>query len=190
MSIDTPLFCGRLVCLEPIDHEKDPAIVSGWSHDTEYMRMMYLEPARPLSTWQVKKGQDEMEKSIEEGKNAVHFRIHTCQDGRLVGLAELIWISWSNAQGHIRLGIGLAEDRRKGYGSEALELLVCYAFEELNLYRLTALIPEYNQAAAGLFKKHGFREEVRRRKALERDACRWDLVHYGLLAAEWEGRQK
>ncbi len=64
-----------------------------------------------------------------------------------------------------------------------------YAFDELNLYRLTALIPEYNAAAGIFFRRFGFVEEVRRRKALERDARRWDLLHYGLLAKEWKERQ-
>jgi RimJ/RimL family protein N-acetyltransferase len=190
MSIENPLFQGRSIRLEPMDHEKDAAIVSGWTHDFEFMRMMYTEPAYPLSPWQVKKSMDEMEKSIEEGKNIFHFRIHTLQDDRLIGFVELTWISWTNAQGFIRLGIGESEYRRKGYGSEALAMILRYAFDELNLYRLTANIPEYNAVAEHLFQRFGFIEEVRRRQAIERDARRWDLIHYGLLAREWKERQK
>ncbi len=65
-------------------------------------------------------------------------------------------------------------------------MLIRYAFRELNLHRLTAIIPVYNAAALGLFSKHGFVEEVRRRKALHRDGKRWDLLHLGLLAGEWK----
>ncbi|MBM3151266.1 MAG: GNAT family N-acetyltransferase [Chloroflexi bacterium] len=186
MSIDTPLFEGRLVRLGTIDHEKDPAIVSAWSHDTGFMRMMYLEPARPLSTWQAKKKLEELEKSLEEDKNACHFRIRTLAEERLIGFAELTWISWSNGSAFVRLGIGAPEERRKGCGREALALLLRYAFSELNLHRLTAVIQEYNLPAIGLFKSCGFTEEVRRRQALERDSRRWDLLHFGLLAAEWK----
>ena len=189
MSINLPLFVGNLVRLGPIDHEKDPEIVSRWTHDAGFMRMMYTEPARPLPPWSVKKKLEELEKSIEEDKNLFHFRIHTRDDDRLVGLAELTWISWSNASGFIRLGIGAPEDRRKGYGHETLGLLLRYAFAELNLYRLTAVIPEYNTAALALFQSFGFTEEVRRRQALERDSRRWDLLHFGLLAEEWREAQ-
>ncbi|MFH2103947.1 MAG: GNAT family protein [Chloroflexota bacterium] len=186
MSIATPLFQGQLIHLGQIDHEKDPEIVSRWSHDAGFMRMMYTEPARPLSPWQVKKKLEELEKSIEEDKNTFHFRIRTLTDDRLMGFIELTWISWSNSNGYIRLGIGAPEDRCKGYGREALSLLLRYAFVELNLHRLTAVIPDYNLPALALFKSAGFAEEVRRRLALERDSRRWDLLHFGLLAGEWK----
>jgi RimJ/RimL family protein N-acetyltransferase len=190
MSIDTPLFDGKLVRLGPIDHEKDPEIVSRWTHDGGFMRMMYTDPLRPLSAWQVKKKLEELEKSIEENKNIYHFRIRTKSDDRLVGFAELLWISWTNLCGYIRLGIGAPEDLRKGYGRETLSLLLRYAFDELNLYRLSAVIPEYNLPALSLFKSFGFIEEVRRRQALERDGRRWDSLDYGLLAEEWKERRK
>ena len=190
MSIQAPLFEGSLIRLGPIDHEKDPEIVSRWTHDAGFMRMMYTDPARPLSPWQVKKKLEELEKSLEEDKNSFHFRIRTKDDDRLVGFAELTWIAWTNRIGSIRLGIGAPEDRRKGYGREVLGLLLRYAFAELNLHRLTAVIPEYNTPALGLFTGFGFIEEVRRRQALERDGRRWDLLHFGLLADEWKENQK
>jgi len=190
MSIDNLLFESRLIRLGPIDHEKDPEIVSRWTHNAGFMRMMYTDPARPLSVWQVKKKLEDLEKSIEEDKNLFHFRIRTMSDDRLVGFAELSWISWTNASGYIRLGIGASEDQRQGYGRESLSLLLGYAFTELNLYRLTALIPEYNLPALALFKSFGFIEEVRRRQALERDSRRWDLLQFGLLADEWKEKRK
>ena len=64
-------------------------------------------------------------------------------------------------------------------------MVLRYAFDECNLYRLTALSPEYNQAALHVFKKVGFIEEVRRREALWRDGCRWDLIHLGILNGDW-----
>ena len=190
MSMDTPLFDGSLVHLGPIDHEKDPETVSRWTHDAGFMRMMYTEPMRPLAPGQVKKELEKLEKSLEEERNLFHFRIRSRSDDRLLGFAELAWISWTNASGFIRLGIGAAEDRRKGYGRATLGLLLRYAFVELNLYRLTALIPEYNLPALALFKEFGFTEEVRRRQALERDGRFWDLLHFGLLTDEWKEKQK
>jgi RimJ/RimL family protein N-acetyltransferase len=190
MSIDTPLFEGSLIRLGQIDHETDPEIVSCWSHDAGFMRMMYTDPMRPLAPWQVKKEMEKLEKSLEEERNLFHFRIRARKDGRLLGIAEINRISWTNGTGFIRLGIGTPADRRQGYGCEALGMLLYYAFVELNLYRLTANIPAYNHPALALFKGFGFREEVRRRQALDRDCRYWDLLHFGLLADEWKERQK
>jgi RimJ/RimL family protein N-acetyltransferase len=190
MSIDTPLFDGSLIRLGQIDHEKDPEVVARWTHNAGFMRMMYTDPMRPQAPWQVKKKLEELEKSIEENRNLFHFRIRARIDDRLLGFAELYWISWSNGTGLVRLGIGDPTDWHKGYGRETLSLLLRYAFAELNLYRLTALIPEYNLPALALFKSFGFSEEVRRRQALERDCRFWDLLQYGLLADEWKEMQK
>ena len=188
MSISTPLFEGTLVRLGPIDHEKDPEVVSRWTHDAGFMRMMYIDPMRPLSPWQVKKELEKLEKSLEEDRTLFHFRIRARKDDRLLGFAEIQWISWNNASGYLRLGIGDPADRRQGYGAETLGLLLYYAFTELNLYRLSALIPAYNLPALALFQAFGFREEVCRRQALERDCQFWDLLTYGILAEEWKER--
>jgi RimJ/RimL family protein N-acetyltransferase len=69
-------------------------------------------------------------------------------------------------------------------------MLLGYAFDELNLYRLTAVVPEYNQAALRLFENAGFVQEVRRREAINRDGRRWDLFHLGLLESEWKGNTR
>ena len=61
-----------------------------------------------------------------------------------------------------------------------------YAFAELNLYRLSAVVGDDNPGALRFFKRHGFMEEVRRRKALLRDGQTWDLVHLGILRDEWQ----
>jgi RimJ/RimL family protein N-acetyltransferase len=190
MNIDTPLFEGKLICLAPIDHERDPEIVSGWSHNAAYLRMLDPKPARPLSQVQVKKQYEAVEKEIEESKNLFYFAIHSLptegQPERLLGFVKLGWIDWAHGNGVIQIGIGDPSDWGKGYGSDTLRLIMRFAFSELNLHRLTARVPEYNLAALALFRKTGFVEEVRRREAFQRDARRWDDIHLGLLAADWQ----
>ena len=84
------------------------------------------------------------------------------------------------------MGIGDSEDRRCGYGTQVLGLLLRFAFDELNLYRLTARVQEYNEGALRLLQKAHFSEEVRRRQALQRFGRYWDLLLLGLLREEWK----
>ena len=185
LTIQTPLFEARDIRLGPIDHEKDPVVESAWTQDSEFMRLMELKPVRPLAPSMVKKGYESLEKEIEEDKNLFYFTIRARKDDRLVGKAVLEWIDWTNGNGYLRLGIGSSQDRGRGIGSQALELLLRFAFAELNLFRVTIVIPEYNQAALGLVRKFLFVEEVRRRQAILRDDHTWDLLVYGLLRSEW-----
>ncbi|MEI6883418.1 MAG: GNAT family N-acetyltransferase [Bacteroidota bacterium] len=60
---------------------------------------------------------------------------------------------------HMRAGIGILvrdEYRKNGYASEALEILIRYAFEVLNLKQLYSNITPVNTASLSLFEKFGF----------------------------------
>ena len=85
----------------------------------------------------------------------------------------------------LKMAIGDPAERGKGYGSDALQLILRFAFRELNLYRLSAVVGEDNPAALRFFMQYGFVEEVRRRKALMRDGQTWDSIHLGMLRDEW-----
>ena len=190
MNIDKPLFYGNLICLASIDHEKDAEIETKWTHEAAYMRMISPGTVRPLAPTQIRKKYEAIEKQIENDKNMFYFTIRKLSDDRLIGFARINRIEWSNGTGDIQLGIGNHEDCRHGFGSEALQLMLRYAFDELNLHRLSALVPEYNGLALGFFKKAGFVEEVRRRQALNRDGRRWDFIHLGLLGSEYVSLQE
>lgn len=189
-DIQTQLFDGQNIRFGPIDHEKDAEIESKWTHDSDFMRMMEITPARPLSAAMVKKQYEKLEKQMDEDKNLYYFTIRARDDDHLVGKAAIQWIEWSNGNGFLRLGIGTAEDRRKGYGTQALGMLLRFAFAELNLFRVSAIVPEYNEGAIALLKKFDFLQEVCRRKSLERDGRRWDLYVFGLLRDEWQVRNQ
>ena len=61
---------------------------------------------------------------------------------------------------HLRAGIGIliqqSKDRNKGIGSEALQLLIDYAFSQLQLHQLYANIGTDNEVSLQLFSKFGF----------------------------------
>lgn len=185
-DIQTQLFEGQDIRFGPIDHEKDPEIESRWTHDSDFMRMMEVAPARPMSAAVVKKQYEKLEKQMEESKNLYYFAIRAREDDHLIGKAAVQWIEWANGNGFLRLGIGAAQDRNKGYGTQALQMLLRFAFAELNLFRVSAIVPEYNTGAIALMKKFAFVQEVSRRKSLERDGRRWDLYVFGLLKDEWQ----
>jgi RimJ/RimL family protein N-acetyltransferase len=186
MDLENPLFEGKLICLAPIDPEKDAGTESRWTHDAEYLRLVKAEIAKPLSPEEVKKEYEKIQKSMDEDKNQFYLTIRSRSDERLLGFARIYSILWTTGYAALQLGIGDPQDRRQGFGTEALGLLLRYAFGELNLFRLTALVPEYNTPAQKFFEKSGFILEVRRRQALHRDNRRWDMLHLGLLRDEWQ----
>lgn len=184
-TIETQLFEAQDVRLGPLDLETHPAVESRWTHDAEFMRLMELSPSLPLSPVMVKKQYEAIEKEMDAQKDLFYFTIRAREDDRLIGKALIEYVDWSSGNGYIRLGIGEATSRRKGYGSQALGLLLQYAFCDLNLFRVTAVVPVYNEGAMRLFQKFGFMEETRRSNALYRDGKFWDVIGFGLLVSEW-----
>jgi RimJ/RimL family protein N-acetyltransferase len=176
------LFEGNLIKLTALDPEKDADILANWTRDPEFLHLYQLEPARPLSKSQVKQKIEADEKS---DNNRFLFAIRRVIDDRMVGTALLKWIEYSNGIAWLELGIGELSDRGKGYGREALRLILGYAFDELNLHSLMIMLPEYNQSGRLLLESEGFCVEVNQRKALLRNGQRFDLLVMGLLAKTW-----
>lgn len=179
------LFEGQLVRFAPPDAERDAEIVSKWSHDPEYLRLLSADVARPLSPFQIKKQYEEWEKDVEK-HTAFNFAVRLKADDRLIGFARLYRVEWAHATASVQIGLGDRNDRCQGYGTETLRMLLRYAFDELNLYRLSAATTEYNTGAIRFLERAGFVVEVRRRQAIQRDGRRWDAVMLGLLRDEWK----
>ena len=184
MDITTSLYTGKLVRLTRIDMDKDPEILAEWSREATLARMLNQTPARPLATEQIKKRLEKIEKEMDEGHDSFYFHLRPLGEEKLVGWGKIYWILWPSQIGNLQLAIGPTE-QNKGYGTEALHLFLRLAFDELNLHRLTVILPEYNLKGIELAKKFGFSEEVRRREVIFRDGRRWDSLHLGLLRPEW-----
>jgi RimJ/RimL family protein N-acetyltransferase len=169
----------------PIDYETHPDIESKWTQDAAFMRLMELKPVRPLSPAMIRNEYEAIERDMAERRNQFYFTIRTHEEDRFIGKALIEMVDWTTGNGYIRLGIGEPKYRGRGLGSQALGLLLRIAFEELDLHRVTAVIPAYNECAIRLARKFRFVEESRRRKALYHSGEFWDIIGFGLLKDEW-----
>jgi RimJ/RimL family protein N-acetyltransferase len=179
----TNLLTGNRVRLTAINAEKDAEIMARWFHDSEYSQLFDLVAARVFSTKQVK---EFAEKEMEPEKpNTFHFAIRALADDRLVGTTDLSIISWTNGDGWVGVGIGERALWGKGYGTDALRVLLRFAFTELNLHRVSLEVFEYNPRAIRAYEKCGFVIEGRARNALNHNGRRWDELFMGVLREDW-----
>jgi RimJ/RimL family protein N-acetyltransferase len=181
--IQTQLFEGANLSLTPVRPSKDAPTVSGWTYSLDVARRLGQDPARPIGTNRVKKWFDTMEEEVGK-QNAFFFCIRLREQKLLVGLLRISRISWSHGNAEIDLTIA-DPAKRKLHGPESLELALRYAFQELNLFRLTAAIPSHDVDTANLFESAGFQREVTRRQAVFFGGRLWDEFMYGLLHSEW-----
>ena len=105
---------------------------------------------------------------------------------RLIGLIGLHTVFWLHREAFMGIQIGEREYWSKGYGTDALRVLLRYAFNELSLARISLSVLEGNARAMRSYEKCGFKYEGRERQAWIYDGRRWDEVYMGLLREEWQ----
>lgn len=85
------------------------------------------------------------------------------------------------------IGLSLAEEfRGKGYGGEAINWVLDWAFEHAGLHRIGLSAFSYNHNALKLYRKLGFVEEGREREAVFQNRAWHDVVLLSMLEHEWE----
>ena len=174
------LFRGRLVRLVA-PSERDAPVLARWSEDGNYLRAVDSDFARPLSPEEAA-----LRLNPEQADpNKVEFHLRTLADDRLIGFVALHSIEWNNGAGLLAVGIGEPEYRGKGYGTDAIRLLLRFAFHELNLYRIGLDVIATNTQAIHVYERLGFQHEGRMRGAVLRDGRRTDRIFMGILRDEW-----
>lgn len=181
MTESENLFAGTLVRLVAPSIE-DAAILARWSEDASYLRAMDTAYARPLSEQQLAKRLDPDQRDA----NWIEFHLRTVKDDKLIGFVALHTIEWNNATAMLSMGIGEPAYRGKGFGTEALRLVLNYAFAELNLFRVGLDVIATNDRAVHVYEKLGFQREGIMRRAVHREGRRHDVLHMGLLRDEWK----
>lgn len=181
------LFRGELVRLVTADPQDVAQAFSRWQRDSEFWRLLASEAAYPYSVRAIKAW---IEKDQQQDPPPfAMFLIRTLEDDRLIG--DIGLDSVRNGHGDTFVGIGIGERQYwgKGYGSDAMRLVLRYAFTELNLHRVSLDVFEYNPRAMRSYEKVGFKHEGRLRGVLHRAGRRWDLIFMGILREEWEAQQ-
>lgn len=180
------LLRGNLVRLTREEPETVARLESQWSVDSEYWRLLDWDPARRFS---VKTVQKWIEKQ-HENEDGFAFSIRALADDRIIGGIGLDGIRWTHGDAFVGIGLGDREYWGKGYGTDAMRVILHYAFDELNLRRVTLDVFEYNPRGVRSYEKVGFVVEGRERGLILREGRRWDVIYMGILREEWEQREK
>ena len=117
-----------------------------------------------------------LDRAMNPDANERHFAIERKDDRSHVGNASIHDIDWVSRIGSFGLFIGEPAAWNRGFGSDAIQTLVRFAFDEMNLVKLRINVFDYNERAKHVLLGHGFVEEGKLMREFYREGAYHDIV--------------
>jgi RimJ/RimL family protein N-acetyltransferase len=176
---------GERVLLRPRRREDLKRLIQ-FTNDPEFKRLIGDWPFEPQTLERIERRfDDEMREGERDGPR---FAIEA--DGQYLGFAFLYDIAEASGVCWISIGIGDSAYLGKGYGREALALLLDYAFRIRNLRRACLHVSAFNERAIRAYRALGFVEEGRLRQHEWDGAEYGDVLSMALMRDDWQTRQQ
>ncbi len=170
---------GKRCYLSPVDPD-DHELFAAWQNDLEVTE--HLQASTQVVTLGSEKAA--MEKRAQEH----NYEIVDLATDKAIGLVGFVRLDPLNRSGKLRIFIGDKSYLGKGYGREALLLLLAYAFDYLNLNSLLLTVREDNARAVACYKAVGFKPAGRYRQSIIRNGRFYDELVMDILAEEFNRR--
>ena len=171
------MIVGERIILREVEGE-DLDLIVKWRNDPEILKWLFSY--LPLSKVKQRKW---YEKYLDDNTQQT-FIIEVNEEKTPIGTIGLTDIDYKNQKGELAIIIGEKDYLGKGLGEECLNLLVKFAFDELNLRKLKALVFSDNDTAIKLYEKCGLKEEGVLKEEIFKQGTFKDVVLMSILSSE------
>lgn len=176
------MFKGTNIQLRGFELE-DAATIIKYYNNLDVRR--FLDHPFPLSLQDAEAWIRNTWETSKKGK-AYFFAIALKETNQLIGTCGLFALSRINRKAELMIVIYNKEYWGKGFGTEAIQLLLNYGFKQLNLNRILLFSHDDNTRAQHIYEKIGFKPGGKRRQASYFEGAYHDLLLYDLLASEFQ----
>jgi RimJ/RimL family protein N-acetyltransferase len=176
-----PFLIGKRVQLRPLTDEDAPYLAD-WINDPEIRRLVLSRFAKSIKDekeWLASMSSTGTPQNIALG-------VEVKRGKRLIGTVGLHTIDWVQRRAMTGILIHPLAFRGKGYGTEAKNLMLDYAFGELGMLSLWALALEGNAASIRALLKQGYKRSGVHRKSTLVQGVWVDAIYFDILREEWE----
>jgi RimJ/RimL family protein N-acetyltransferase len=162
----------------------DMELYRRWIDNPEVMHFMEMG-WRPASDADL----DATFRSMAEDRDTIVFVIEDRSSGAPVGTCGLYAIQWIARRAQFNILIGEPSSWNKGFGTEAAQLILEYAFDRLNLESVFLGVNAENHRAVASYEKAGFVREGIRRRLVFRNGRYYDSLMMSVLQDEYRTRR-
>jgi RimJ/RimL family protein N-acetyltransferase len=167
---------GKKCYLSPISID-DAEKYCEWLNDNEITKNLKIY--NQIFTIQKEK---ELLRALSDDNN---FAIIDSLNNKLIGNCGFFDVCHLNRHAEVGIFIGDKNYHNKGFGTEALSLLLHFGFSALNLHNVLISTYEYNLGALKCYKKIGFKTMGTRREATIRDLKKHNEIWMDILPDEF-----
>ncbi|SES61722.1 Protein N-acetyltransferase, RimJ/RimL family [Oceanobacillus limi] len=178
------MFSSNRIALRKVE-KKDIEQYHSWRNNTEVM--VSTNPS--LDQYSLEDTREFVEEVLINSTSSKSYIIMETEKDTPIGITSLINIDYKNRNAECIIDIGETEYWGQGYATEALHILIHYAFQELHLHRISLRVFAFNEKAIHLYQKLGFQKEGTSRQALYRNGQWHDIIHMGMLAEEYRKKE-
>jgi RimJ/RimL family protein N-acetyltransferase len=108
------------------------------------------------------------------------------QGGVHIGAINLHRVHAEDRKAALGIIIGAKECWGRGYGGDAIDTLLRFAFHEMNLNRVWLTVTAGHERGIACYRRCGFREEARQRQGFYKHGRYWDFLVMGILRREFD----
>jgi len=173
------MYTGKLVQLRAYEKE-DIEAAKNYINDPEIKH--YLHPGVPFPV--TLSDETKFIEGISAFKDNYSFAIDTLE-GHYIGGCGLNKVDWKNRVAEVGIFIGDKDYWGKGYGSDAMKVLIDFIFNEMNLNRIMLNVYGFNERAIKSYIKCGFVKEGVLRQALFKGGQYHDEIIMSILREEY-----
>jgi RimJ/RimL family protein N-acetyltransferase len=180
------IWQGKIVRLRSFKLE-DAEILAQLPQDTEADAFANRAQLPAEQTLESKQNylQSQIKFTADEKDDSCQLAIEALDSNKLVGLVGMYKTNRRTRVAWLNIRVYSSAERGKGYGGEAILILLNYFFNELDYFRVTLNVFAPNIRAHNLYKKVGFVEEARLRQPSIYQGRREDEFLMGILKDEF-----
>ena len=176
---DRPVFCRGHETHLLIPLRKDVPLLLRWINDadvSEFLSSRFPFMEKNEEKWIETAADDRLSNQV------LIIGTGTCKPIGTIGLHRIDWVAR-----RATLGISIGEKSYWGkkHGTEAMMLLLHYAFDRINLRKIELGVHDFNERAQKCYTRCGFKVEGCKRQHMFRDGAYHDTVMMGILAEEF-----
>lgn len=124
-------------------------------------------------------------KNVKKDPSRYDFAICLNANDQTIGELSILDIDEEDRKAAFRITLNTMELTGKGYGTEAIELVLKFVFEELKLNRLQLEVFSHNERGIRAYEKTGFKKEGVLREALNYDGVFSDEIIMAIIQKEY-----